>query len=855
MQFSSLCFSGLRSLFSVSFFSCLSLLVLSACGGAGGTSSPDMDGGASSAEPKYDAQIRYTRFGIPHIKAEDWGSLGYGVGYAFATDNICTLAEDILTIDGERSKYFGPDGEHGIIGAFFANNNESDFAFKFLITEEKTDQFLAAQSPLALEVGEGYVAGYNRYVRELQAGQYPGRHAACVNEPWLRELTIRDLIRRYIRLAMLASSTVFRDGIANAAPPVNTALHPNNVKRPIEYAEAQHAHGESKDIVHDNYVSLRHVEDMPIGSNMYGIGPQGTTDGSTLLLGNPHFPWYGTERLHAFHITIPGVVNSMGSGLHGVPVPLIAFNENFAWSHTVSAAYRFTVYELTLGSTPTSYIFDNQEVQMEPVEITIEVKNADGSMGTETRTLYNTRYGPVTIVADNVLDWGSNKAYAIRDANYENVQLIEQFLQWNQADDLEDFIALQKSILGVPWVNTVAVGANQDAYYGDVTVVPNVPDDMLTPAPSGCAAEPVHSTVQQLVPGLPVLDGSRSACDWRNDADAPQEGIFGASNLPTLRRDDWLHNCNDSYWLSNPDEPITGFATIIGDEDTARSLRTRLCMIQVQQRLAGNGDDGLPGSNFTLEQFQDVALGSRVYTAELARDAVVNDICGSAVGGMLPGSNGSVDVSNACDVLADWDMTTNVDSVGAHIWREFWHLANDSSALWNTPYDSNDPVNTPRDLNTNPVTGVEIYRALADAVQTIQDAGVAMDARFGTLQRDVKNGTDIEMYGGPGATGNFTIAIPYSERPHDMSQSGRLPIQADGYPLITYGNSWVYTVQYPASGRVQANGYVTYSQSTDPASPHYADYTEAYANKEWPLLPFHEDEIQAQLVRQLQISE
>ena len=36
--------------------------------------------------------------------------LGFGVGYAQAQDGICLLAETFLTVDGERSAFFGPEG-------------------------------------------------------------------------------------------------------------------------------------------------------------------------------------------------------------------------------------------------------------------------------------------------------------------------------------------------------------------------------------------------------------------------------------------------------------------------------------------------------------------------------------------------------------------------------------------------------------------------------------------------------------------------------------------------------------------------------------------------------------------------
>jgi len=57
--------------------------------------------------------------------------------------------------------------------------------------------------------------------------------------------------------------------------------------------------------------------------------------------------------------------------------------------------------------------------------------------------------------------------------------------------------------------------------------------------------------------GLPGLDGSTAACEWGNDADAPQLGIFGGSNLPYLPPIPVIQtNSNDSYWMSNPDSTL-----------------------------------------------------------------------------------------------------------------------------------------------------------------------------------------------------------------------------------------------------------------------------------------------------------
>ena len=64
-----------------------------------------------AAEPPASADIRRTTFGVPHIRAADERGLGYGIGYAYAQDNLCLLANEVLTVNGERSKYFGAQAQ------------------------------------------------------------------------------------------------------------------------------------------------------------------------------------------------------------------------------------------------------------------------------------------------------------------------------------------------------------------------------------------------------------------------------------------------------------------------------------------------------------------------------------------------------------------------------------------------------------------------------------------------------------------------------------------------------------------------------------------------------------------------
>jgi len=182
--------------------------------GCGRSSDPGADVPAQAG--RYDVTVRRTALGIPHIKADDIASVGYGYGYVHAQDNLCVLQEDLVTIRGERAKYFGRDGEHVIIpNGSRADNVSSDFFWKFMATDAAWQGLRSAADPLLLDMTQGFVDGYNRYLREIKAGRHAGRHAACRDAPWLAPITEADMYRRYYRLALIASSSVFVDAIAD----------------------------------------------------------------------------------------------------------------------------------------------------------------------------------------------------------------------------------------------------------------------------------------------------------------------------------------------------------------------------------------------------------------------------------------------------------------------------------------------------------------------------------------------------------------------------------------------------------------------------------------------------------------
>ena len=71
------------------------------------------------------AQIQRTANGVAHVEAPDYESLAYGIAYVQAQENVCQTADHLLTIRGERSRYFDPTA-NGLLGLRPLSNEQID---------------------------------------------------------------------------------------------------------------------------------------------------------------------------------------------------------------------------------------------------------------------------------------------------------------------------------------------------------------------------------------------------------------------------------------------------------------------------------------------------------------------------------------------------------------------------------------------------------------------------------------------------------------------------------------------------------------------------------------------------------
>ena len=715
---------------------------------------------AQQSDDTYAVDVRWTSYGIPHVLADDWGSLGYGFAYATAVDGICVFAKELATANGTLTADFGASDKHFV----------SDVFHRSILTEERLAHHRATIPAEALAYNKGFVAGYNRYLRDY-AGKMP---ASCNGQEWVRPLAYGDLDRMMVAFGIRYGLGYFKDAIAIAAP----------LSDKVEKVALD------GDILPG------------LGSNAIAVGGNLTASGRGLLLGNPHYPWHGPSRFHIVHVTIPGVVDAMGARLIAGNFIGIGFNKDVAWTHTVSTAARFTLFELELNpDNPMQYRYDNEYRDIEAVSVSIPGAGEDG--GARDHKVYMTHFGP--ILASEQLAWTNEKAYAIRDAIVDNNTTVPTYFALQKAQSVAE-VEAAISRQGTYFVNTIAADRHGHAFYGDLSSTPNLDAGTI-------------GKCRRMVEGIPsqavILDGADPACDWRVDARSAVPGNLPPDDMPRATSREYFTNSNDSYWLSNPDRPLEGYSPVIGNERAPRSLRTRAGLTFVDEAIS-NADKLVP------EDLQQILFSHRHFSAELFLDEVLT-VCEQ------PGDA----IAASCDVLADWDRKADVDSRGVHIWTEFWEQARRIPGLFATPFDVADPVSTPRGLALDNIeVRNAVIAALAGAQKKLTDAGLALDARWGDVQFAERNGSRIGIPGAVGRHGSFSYIVT-------QFTDGK------GYTPILHGNSYIQVIGWDEDGNLDARGLLTYSQSPEPDSPHYDDQTWLYSRGEFLDFPFTEQEIQA----------
>jgi acyl-homoserine-lactone acylase len=750
-------------------------------------------------------RITRTSHGVAHIEAADDEGIGFGIGYAHAQDNVCATADHLVTLRGERSRWFGAETS-GLLGMRTLPNRVIDLFVRAHMDDTKLARAWGVASPEARARARGVVAGYNRFLEDAGRRLPP----ECAGKPWVQPMTVTEFRRMGELMMIEAGIGAWADAVVGAQPPRADGAPTHPAWLPIPPVDGPPGAGRTA---------------RPYGSNAFAFGRDASLSGQGLLLANPHMPWQGANRFWQAHLVIPGKLDAMGVTLGTLPFVMTGFNQSLSWAQTVSPGRRFTLHELHLApGNPRAYLVDGEVEPMTPRLVHITERGADGRQLPRDQVFWASRFGPIVVAPALGLQWTPSVAYALQDVTTMNARYVDTWRAIERASNVASLRAAL-AIQGVPWMATVAADREGRVLFADTSAVPDVDAGrMMACGPSREAAK------LWLRDGLVVLDGSRAACDWARDPASVVPGAIPPVRMPALERDDWVQSSSDNYWLANPAAPMSAFSPLIGASGTPLRLRTRAALREIAARL-----EGRDGRALHQRMGPDELSALLQSNLNMAAAVVLDDL-------LLACRQAPTEATRAgCAALAGWDRTDNVDSRGAQVFREFWRRAQALPDPWRVPFDPRDPVHTPFGLDivgksASPTLRNAVFDALGQGVHALRAAGFALDAPLGELQSHASPAGPVPLGGGEEFEGVLNT----------LAAMGVAPLTRAGYD-IDFGTSYLQIVSFDADGPA-VRAVLTYGQSSRPGSPRAFDQLPAFGAKQWYPLPYKAADVAAERV-------
>jgi acyl-homoserine-lactone acylase len=224
----------------------------------------------------------------------------------------------------------------------------------------------------------------------------------------------------------------------------------------------------------------------------------------------------------------------------------------------------------------------------------------------------------------------------------------------------------------------------------------------------------------------------------------------------------------------------------------------------------------------TLDSFRELKLDAHALMA----DRVLPDL--------LPAARADADpeVRSAAELLAQWDRRFSADSRGALLFEEWARLfagtGFSGQGNYTTPWSAVEPITTPRGIK-NPGAAVDMLRK---AIATTRQKYGAVDRRFGDASRFRLDGMDLPGNGGFGNLGAFRV-ITWSDP------------DANGIRVPEHGETWMAMIEF--STPVKAYGLMSYGNSRQPGTTHYADQLGLLSRQEFRELWLQRAQIEANL--------
>jgi acyl-homoserine lactone acylase PvdQ len=517
--------------------------------------------GCSAAPAKESVVIYRDVYGVPHIVAASDRGAFFGVGYAQAQDHLEIMMKHFAQATGRLARIEGKKAY------------KSDVMVNALGIPEIAHSGYNELSLQTQEAIEAFCDGVNTYMRENKTAL----------SDWMWEVEPEEVVA-FSKYVMLS--------------------------RPLGRLR-------DNELLHVTGKSLFDIKKFTGGmSNEWVVSGSKTASGNVMLQADPHLPWEGINQWYEVHIR-GETINVAGATLFGLPVVIIGFNEDIAWTMTANSPDTADVYQEKIKKEDGVYLYDEEWIPVEEkrVDITVDEEIVD-------TVVYYTHHGPVIAYDEN-----QQIAYAAKLSTVNECALIEQMLLVNKASNFEEFnhaLSLQQF---VRW-NIVYGDVEGNIYYvyNTRTGIRDESYDWDKPVP-----------------------GWTSATEWK--------GVYPFDALPQeLNGEGFYQNCNVAPWFINDKNSIEKVYPAYVVPDTPLGYRGQRALQLLSQEFL-----------FTVEDMMAFSLDTYSLMAEEYMASVEIDM--------------DEKTKKALDFLKEWDFSVEKESDAPLLFTTWLTMGGDAAAL------------------------------------------------------------------------------------------------------------------------------------------------------------------------------
>ena len=491
------------------------------------------------------------------------------------------------------------------------------------------------------------------------------------------------------------------------------------------------------------------INDLPIGSNAIAVSSPFTLDGATRLAINSHQPTTGPVAWYEAHIQSHEGLNIMGGLFPSSATIGVGFTNNLAWGATVNKPDLVDIFVLeTDPDNPMRYKLDGKWKNLTSKDIEIKVKLFGFFPWTVKETVFASDHGPVI--------QNDHGTYAVRYAGMGEIRQLEQWLAMNKAQNFDQWLDAMRM---QSFASFNFVYADRE---GNTMFVHN----SLTPK---------RQSGYDWTQYLPGDDGQLIWQDYMEFDDLPQV---------TNPASGYLHSANQTPFkvTAAADNPIKEDYKVEDGFPTRMTNRANRGL-----ELLEDMDSISEHQFFELKHDKKYSINSRAY--QFLKRAFDADISLSQI-------NNNPIYSSAQALIADWDLSTDINSRGA--------------ALGTCVLGSEWLSEQKGEVAPDPLG--ELIRC----TDLLMDKVGRIDPLWGDINRHIRGDINIPIGGGPD-----TLRAIYG-----------MGLEDNGFLTNVAGDGLYYQVSWDTDGQLKVQGTHQFGSATlDVDSPHFGDQAQNYANE------------------------